>query len=72
MREILSDKEMQDIFEYNSDDIENRYLQRDGWVKTLNKSGEPTVMPNNGLKSQKELWTILAFATWKKVFKMNI
>ena len=72
MREILSDKEMQDIFEYNSDDIENRYLQRDGWVKTLNKSGEPPVMPNNGLKSQKELWTILAFATWKKVFKMNI
>ena len=71
VREILSDKEMQDIFEYNSDDIENRYLQRDGWVKTLNKSGEPTVMPNNGLKSQKELWTILAFATWKKVFKMN-
>ena len=30
VREILSDKEMQDIFEYNSDDIENRYLQRDG------------------------------------------
>ena len=72
VREILSDKEMQDIFEYNSDDIENRYLKRDGWKECMGSDGVPFVLPNLGERSQKELFTILAFATWKKVFKMSM
>ena len=51
---------------------EFKYLQRDGWGEGLDKSGNPTIFPNEGLKSQKELWTILAFATWMKVFKMSM
>jgi asparagine synthase (glutamine-hydrolysing) len=72
VKEILSDKELQDIFEFTEEEIEDKFLQRGKWGKGVNKSGNPTIFPNSGIKSQKELWTILAFATWKKVFKMNI
>jgi len=72
VKEILSDKEIQNIFEIADDQIEDKYLKRDGWGKGLDKSGNPTIFPNEGMKSQKELWTILAFATWMKVFKMSI
>ena len=41
-------------------------------MEGLDKSGNPTIFPNEGMKSQKELWTILAFATWMKVFKMSM
>ena len=72
VKEILSDRDIQNIFEIADDQIENKYLQRDGWGEGLDKSGNPTIFPNEGLKSQKELWTILAFATWMKVFKMSM
>ena len=72
VKEILSDRDIQNIFEIADDQIENKYLQRDGWGQGLDKSGNPTIFPNEGLKSQKELWTILAFATWMKVFKMSM
>ena len=72
VKEILSDRDIQNIFEIADDQIENKYLKRDGWGKGLDKSGKPTIFPNEGIKSQKELWTILAFATWMKVFKMSM
>jgi len=68
----MSNKEIQNIFEIADDQIEDKYLQRDGWGKGLDKSGNPTIFPNEGIKSQKELWTILAFATWMKVFNMSM
>ena len=43
-----------------------------GWELGWNKSGEKTIQPNLGNKSQKELFTILTFAVWYKVFRMNI
>ena len=72
VKEILSDKELQDIFEFTEEEIEDKFLQRGKWGKGLSKSGEAMIFPNPGLKSQKELFTILAFATWKKVFNMSM
>ena len=43
-----------------------------GWDDFTNKAGEKVTKPNIGNKSQKELFTILTFATWYEVFKMNI
>ena len=65
-------KEMQEIFEYNPADIDNKYMSTEGWKKGLNKSGKETILPNIGQKSQKQLFTILSFAVWYDVFKMNI
>ena len=39
VKEILSDKDIQNIFEIADDQIENKYLQRDGWGQGLDKSG---------------------------------
>lgn len=67
IREILRDKELQDLFEYNEDDIENKYL---------NNRDHPPVGSKNkadiGLLSQKELFIILNFAVWKKVYQVQI
>ena len=39
VKEILSDKDIQNIFEIGDDlEIENKYLQRDGWGEGLDKS----------------------------------
>jgi asparagine synthase (glutamine-hydrolysing) len=67
IREILRDKQLQDLFEYNEDDIENKYLN--------NKDHPPVGSKNKadiGLKSQKELFIILNFAVWKKVYQVQI
>ena len=67
IREILRDKELQDLFEYNEDDIENKYLN--------NKDHPPVGSKNKadiGLLSQKELFIILNFAVWKKVYQVQI
>ena len=74
IRNVLSNKEMQNIFEYTPADIDDKYMcnKRESWQKGLNKAGESTILPNIGQRSQKELFTILAFAVWYKVFKMNI
>ena len=68
IRETLNDKELMDIFEYDMTDIEDRYLNNGDHVK--NKKGADKAGP--GLKSQKELFCTLNFATWKKVYGMTI
>ena len=74
IRTVLSNKEMQSIFEYNQSEIDDKYMcnKRESWSKGLNKAGEKKILPNIGQRSQKELFTIMAFAIWYKVFKMNI
>ena len=74
IRNVLSNKEMQEIFEYNQSEIDDKYMcnKRESWSKGLNKAGEKKILPNIGQRSQKELFTIMAFAIWYKVFKMNI
>ena len=72
IRHLLMNKEMQEIFEYNPADIDNKYMSTEGWKKGLNKSGKETILPNIGQKSQKQLFTILSFAVWYDVFKMSI
>ena len=72
IRHLLMNKEMQEIFEYNPADIDNKYMSTEGWIKGLNKSGKETILPNIGQKSQKQLFTILSFAVWYDVFKMSI
>ena len=67
IREILRDKELQDLFEYNEDDIENKYLNnRDHPAKDSKNKADI------GLLSQKELFIILNFAVWKKVYQVQI
>jgi asparagine synthase (glutamine-hydrolysing) len=67
IREILKDKELQDLFEYGEDDIEKKYL---------NNKKHPDIGSKNkadiGLLSQKELFIILNFAVWKKVYGVSI
>ncbi|MAD26257.1 MAG: hypothetical protein CMO44_19030, partial [Verrucomicrobiales bacterium] len=72
IREMLSNKEIQDIFEYSPSDIDDKYMCNTGWEYGKNKSGHKTILPNIGQKSQKQLFTILSFAVWYDVFKMNI
>ena len=67
IREILKDKTLKDLFEYNDSDIENKYLN--------NRDHPPLGSKNKadiGLKSQKELFIILNFAVWKKVFEVSV
>ena len=66
-RTILNNKEMMDIFEYTKDDVENRYLNNKDFEGHLKKGG-----PGVGLISQKELFIIIMFGTWYKLFNMNI
>ena len=68
IREILNDKELMDIFEYEEKDIEDRYLNNREHVK--NDKGTDKAGP--GLKSQKELFCTLNFAVWKKVYNMSL
>ena len=72
IRTVLSNKEIQDIFEFSSADLDDKYMYTKGWDDFTNKAGEKVTKPNIGNKSQKELFTILTFATWYEVFKMNI
>ena len=66
-RTILNNKEIMDIFEYTKDDIENRYMNNKNFEGHLKKGGA-----NIGLTSQKELFIIIMFGTWYKLFNMNI
>ena len=68
IRETLNNKELMDIFEYNMTDVEDRYLNNRDHKK--NAKGVDKAGP--GLKSQKELFCTLNFATWKKVYGMTI
>ena len=66
-RTILNNKEMMDIFEYTKGDIENRYLNNKDFEGHLKKGG-----PGVGLISQKELFIIIMFGTWYKLFNMSM
>jgi len=67
IRSVLQDKELQELFEFDSTDIEKRYLNSKDHanIEEGHKAGP-------GLLSQKELFLILNFAVWKKVFKVSI
>ena len=67
IREILRDKELQDLFEYNEDDIENKYLNN-----KIHAQPNSNRKAEIGLLSQKELFIILNFAVWKKVYQVQI
>ena len=67
IREILKDKELQDLFEYDSDDIDNKYLNNKEFQAKGTKNKKSI-----GLYAQKELFIILNFAVWKKVYKVQI
>jgi hypothetical protein len=60
-----------ELFEYTKSDIESKYLNNrihGGPPKAL--SGKPSAGP--GLSSQKELFTILTFASWQKTFQVRV
>ena len=75
--ETLSNKDIQEIFEFTDKDIHDKYMNVSDWniEDVTNKAtGEVTKIakPGIGIQSQKQLFTILAFAIWYKVFKMTI
>ena len=67
IREILKDKELQDLFEYTNDDIENKYLNNKEFQDKTKRDKKSI-----GLYAQKELFIILNFVVWKKVYKVQI
>ena len=54
-------------FEYNDDDIENQFLNNKEFQEKSQKNKKSI-----GLYAQKELFIILNFAIWKKVYKVQI
>ena len=56
-----------DIFEYSMKDVEDRYLNNKEFQPEDTKEKKPI-----GLYAQKELFCILNFAVWKKVYGMTI
>jgi asparagine synthase (glutamine-hydrolysing) len=69
-RDILSDREIMEIFEINSADIDNKYLNNVNHIGPKKASGKPSAGP--GLNAQKELFTIVMFAVWYKKFRMKM
>lgn len=67
VREQLNDPIMMDIFEYNYFDIDSKYICNYDW----REKGD-SVFPNIGIKSQKELFSILSFKSWYKQFDMSM
>lgn len=63
IRDILDDTELREIFEYNKKDVDNTYLNNKDFTC-------PT--KGVGIRAQKELFTILNFAIWKKVYRMTL
>lgn len=64
-RSLLNNKEIMEIFEINNNDIENRYFNNKNFDRVLGKT--PV-----GLVSQKELFIIVMFASWYKLFNMSM
>lgn len=64
-RSLLNNKEIMDIFEINNNDIENRYLNNKNFDRIVGKT--PI-----GLVSQKELFIVVMFASWYKLFNMSM
>lgn len=63
VRTILDDKELQELFEFNNNDVENRYLNNKDYVNEVK---------GVGVRSQKELFITMNFAIWRKMFKVSI
>lgn len=72
IRETMKEKWLQDIFEYGSKEIDNKYMENKTWTEGFNKAGDRVILPNEGTKSQKELFTIMNFAVWFKAFGMSM
>ena len=68
----MKEKWLQDIFEYGSKEIDNKYMENKTWTEGFNKAGDRVILPNEGTKSQKELFTIMNFAVWFKAFGMSM
>lgn len=66
-RDLLNNNEIMNIFEYSVNDIDDRFLNNKNHTGHLKHDG-----PGIGLSSQKELFIIIMFAVWYKLFKMNI
>jgi asparagine synthase (glutamine-hydrolysing) len=64
-RSLLNNKEIMDIFEINNNDIENRYFNNKNFDRIVGKT--PI-----GLVSQKELFIVVMFASWYKLFNMSM
>lgn len=64
-RSLLNNKEIMNIFEINDNDIENRYLNNKNFDRIVGKT--PI-----GLVSQKELFIVVMFASWYKLFNMSM
>ena len=71
---ILSNKEIQEIFEFSDKDIQHKYMNVNDWRMEPHPKNQKLLQAKAGigLQSQKQLFTILAFAIWYKVFKMTI
>ena len=54
-----------DIFEITNNDIENRYFNNKNFDTFVGKT-------SIGLASQKELFIIVMFASWYKLFNMSM
>jgi hypothetical protein len=70
VRSTLADPLIREVFELTEDDIENRYLNNRDHFGALKSSGKSST--GIGLKSQKELFTVLTFAVWFKQFNMSM
>jgi len=69
-RSLLSDPEVREVFELTDDVVENRFLNNRDLVGPNKPSGKPGM--GIGLRSQKELFTAVIFAQWKKSFNMRM
>ena len=71
---ILSNKEIQEIFEFSDKDIQHKYMNVNDWRMEPHPKNQKLLQAKAGigLQSQKQLFTILAFAIWYKVFKMRM
>ena len=71
---ILSNKEIQEIFEFSDKDIQHKYMNVNDWRMEPHPKNQKILQAKAGigLQSQKQLFTILAFAIWYKVFKMRM
>lgn len=71
IRETLRDPVIRDLFELTDDIINNQYLNNhDFGAPPKQGSGKPSV--GVGMTSQKELFSVLMFAVWYKVFNMQL
>lgn len=69
-RELLADPVLRELFEITDHDVENRYLNNRDFEGKAKPSGKAGIGP--GLAVQKELFTVVAFAVWFRLFGMRL